>query len=116
MVPHTHIPSPGVFAHTFRKLHQRGKVPQVLYPAVSTPSDADLEAGARAWRDELPLSVVDLTQQGPMFLSINRYERKKVSRTFTHPVCFLLFVYYPYCLWSILPLFPLHEAPRRCCL
>ena len=75
------IPSPlftGVFAHTFRKLHQRGKVPQVLYPAVSTPSDADIEAGGRAWRDELPLSVVDLREQGLMFLSINRYERKKV--------------------------------------
>lgn len=74
----THTPPSGVFAHTFRKLHQRGKVPQVLYPAVSTPTEDDIEAGARAWRDELPVAVVDLAEQGPLFLSINRYERKKV--------------------------------------
>ena len=54
-------------------------VPGVLYPAVHAPSTAELQEAADSWGAELPAPLADfLRGPGPIFLSINRYERKKV--------------------------------------
>lgn len=66
-----------VFADTFVRLHRRGMVPEVLYPAVRIPSQRELAAAASSWTTALPDNVVKLIQGGPTFLSINRFERKK---------------------------------------
>ena len=69
----------GVFGETFGRLQRRGLVPRVLYPAVHPPSAAQLQDAADSWQGELPPALAQfLRGPGPIFLSINRYERKKV--------------------------------------
>ena len=70
-----HASPAGVFAETFRRLQRRGIVPGVLYPAVDTPSAEQLAADRqRAAAPEL----AQLLGGSGCFLSINRFERKKV--------------------------------------
>ena len=55
-------------------------MPGILYPAVHPPSDADLADAAASWRAELPAPLSQfMAGPAPTFLSINRFERKKVS-------------------------------------
>lgn len=69
----------GVFAKTFRRLHERGVRPEVLYPAVTLPPLGTLAQAKERWRSTLPDSVVSLLPENAViFLSINRFERKKV--------------------------------------
>jgi hypothetical protein len=67
-----------VFAQTFTRLHAQGIRPRVLYPAVAIPAASDLEDAAAGWRQGLPPSTAQFVAAGPTFLSINRFERKKV--------------------------------------
>lgn len=68
----------GVFADTFRILQRRGVVPGVLYPAVSIPWPEDLAANRRS-SAKLPSALIGFLGTSRCFLSINRFERKKVS-------------------------------------
>lgn len=68
----------GVFAETFSRLNARGMQPGVLYPAVAIPSAADLAAAEAGWHSGLPSELARFCKGGPTFLSINRFERKKV--------------------------------------
>lgn len=70
---------PGVFADTFKRLDSRGIRPGVLYPAVAIPSEAALAEATAGWRRGLPPDLVRFVAGGPTFLSINRFERKKVG-------------------------------------
>ncbi len=54
-------------------------MPGVLYPAVSVPTDDDLATAAASWRTELPAGLVAFLGSHRSFLSINRFERKKVT-------------------------------------
>ncbi|KAL6773905.1 ALG2 [Auxenochlorella protothecoides x Auxenochlorella symbiontica] len=68
----------GIFARTFRRLHGRGLVPDVLYPAVVVPSDAQLAAARAGWKRTLPPDLARFIEsRDAVFLSINRFERKK---------------------------------------
>lgn len=67
----------NIFQKTFTRLHTRGVVPSILYPAVHPPTDTELETASETWRKSLPENVVELITKGPTFLSINRFERKK---------------------------------------
>ncbi len=69
----------GVFAKTFRRLHARGDPPAVLHPAVAVPPGGTLKEAEGAWREGLPPGTAAFIAQGPTFLSINRFERKKVG-------------------------------------
>lgn len=66
----------GIFAETFRRLQRRGIVPGVLYPAVSIPSDEQLVADSTAASAPELAAVLG---SGRCFLSVNRFERKKVQ-------------------------------------
>lgn len=68
----------GVFAQTFHQLHQSGIRPGVLYPAVSVPTAQQLSDATTWWHEELPPDAAAFLAEGPTFLSINRFERKKV--------------------------------------
>ncbi|MEW5318970.1 MAG: hypothetical protein WDW38_010148 [Sanguina aurantia] len=70
----------GVFASTFGRLAAAGVVPQVLHPAVMVPSDQDLKDSQFASLEELGPEITHLIQSaagGPVFVSVNRFERKK---------------------------------------
>lgn len=67
----------GVFGSTFPRLRKREIKPAVLYPAVRIPSESELEHARNTWRSVLPEDVCCLLDQGPTFVSINRFERKK---------------------------------------
>ncbi|KAA6423682.1 MAG: hypothetical protein FRX49_06253 [Trebouxia sp. A1-2] len=67
----------GIFAQTFTRLHARGVVPQVLYPAVQLPSDEGLRALCAHWQSEDSVELGSFMRSGPLFVSINRFERKK---------------------------------------
>ena len=69
----------GVFAQTFRRLHARGIRPGILYPAVSIPAAEELQEAKASWREGLPPELALFVGGGPTFLSINRFERKKVG-------------------------------------
>ena len=69
----------GVFAQTFTRLAARGVRPGVLYPAVAIPAATDLQEAEQGWRAGLPAELAAFIQGGPTFLSINRFERKKVG-------------------------------------
>lgn len=64
----------SIFRETFHSLDRRGIVPDVLYPAVSIPTD---EALHKASVSCLPDDAAALLDSRTTFLSINRYERKK---------------------------------------
>jgi hypothetical protein len=69
----------GVFAETFVRLHRRGIAPAVLHPAVQPPAEAALRTSALSWRSQLdPDLTAFLSDARAVFLSINRFERKKV--------------------------------------
>ena len=70
----------GIFAQTFTTLHSRGIVPEVLYPAVQVPSDAELQAAHAQRQMHVSAELRQFMQAGPLFVSINRFERKKVSQ------------------------------------
>lgn len=72
----------GVFAETFGRLHRRGVLPEVLYPAVQVPSDAELAAAAESAKEVLPGELVAMMEGRTVFLSINRFERKKVMQKY----------------------------------
>ncbi|KAK9809938.1 hypothetical protein WJX72_002056 [[Myrmecia] bisecta] len=68
----------GVFAETFRRLHLwRRIVPDVLHPAVQIPADADLQHAQATWRNMVAADLRTFLEAGPVFVSINRFERKK---------------------------------------
>ncbi|GLI65070.1 hypothetical protein VaNZ11_008495, partial [Volvox africanus] len=67
----------GVFAQTFRRLAVRGVQPGVLYPAVPIPPEPELREAKANWRSELDSELAQFIDGGTMFLSINRFERKK---------------------------------------
>lgn len=85
-----HLPSVGIFAQTFRRLQARGVVPQVLYPAVQLPSVGALQISQQQWQHEVSPELAQFMQSGPLFVSINRFERKKVSPNPTWPPCVAL--------------------------
>lgn len=66
----------GVFLKTFRRLKKRGIVPSVFYPAVQLPSDED--AAEVDWEYRLDPDLAGFLHGKRVFLSINRFERKKV--------------------------------------
>jgi len=67
----------SIFSETFTRLAKRGIEPYVLYPAVKIPEESVLEDMKLKWRESLPKDVVTMIEDGPVFVSINRFERKK---------------------------------------
>ena len=51
----------------------------MLHPAAVIPSERNLRDAEARWRAELPPEVAAFMGAAPTFLSINRFERKKVS-------------------------------------
>ena len=72
-------PCAGVFADTFTSLAKRGIVPDVLYPAVPVPSSQELQAARDSWPSMVDEGLRSFLQEHTVFLSINRFERKKAS-------------------------------------
>ena len=68
----------GIFRETFRRLDRQGKVPEVFYPAVPIPTDDELAEAQRTWRTVLKPQLAAFMEGKHVFLSINRFERKKV--------------------------------------
>lgn len=73
-----HACAAGIFADTFTRLHARKVVPEVLYPAVQLPSQTALQASRQQWHSLVTPQLAAFMQAGPLFVSINRFERKKV--------------------------------------
>jgi len=68
----------GVFAETFSRLHRRGLQPAVLYPAVAIPSEEALQEAKSRGFGGFPEGCAEfLGASGALFVSINRFERKK---------------------------------------
>ncbi|GIL78526.1 hypothetical protein Vretimale_6121 [Volvox reticuliferus] len=67
----------GVFAQTFRRLAARGVQPGVLYPAVPIPPESELRDAKASLRSEMDPELAQFIDGGTLFLSINRFERKK---------------------------------------
>lgn len=53
-------------------------MPEVLYPAVQLPPQPGLQASQQHWRNLVAPQLAAFMQAGPLFVSINRFERKKV--------------------------------------
>ena len=68
-----------MFADTFTSLAKRGIVPDVLYPAVPVPSNQELQAARKRWPSMVEEGLRSFLQGHTVFLSINRFERKKAS-------------------------------------
>ena len=68
-----------MFQDTFARLHAQRIVPDVLYPAVQVPSDDDLKAARSEWQQHLSSELARFATAAPLFVSINRFERKKAS-------------------------------------
>lgn len=68
----------GIFAETFTRLQARNVVPKVLYPAVQLPSQSAQQASQQQWQSLVTPQLAAFMQAGPLFVSINRFERKKV--------------------------------------
>ena len=77
---HLADPCAGVFADTFTSLATRGVVPDVLYPAVPVPSNQELQAARESWPSMVDEGLCSFLQEHTVFLSINRFERKKAGR------------------------------------
>ena len=56
-------------------------MPEVLYPAVQLPSESALQASQQQWQQVVAPELATFMQAGPLFVSINRFERKKVHLT-----------------------------------
>ncbi|KAL3140010.1 hypothetical protein ABBQ38_004293 [Trebouxia sp. C0009 RCD-2024] len=67
----------GIFAETFTRLRARNVVPEVLYPAVQLPPQSALQASQQHWHSLVTPQLAAFMQAGPLFVSINRFERKK---------------------------------------
>lgn len=72
----------GVFLQTFKRLSRRGIMPEVLHPAVQPPSDEALAESDASWQSELGADLAGALAGKRVFLSINRFERKKVQGVF----------------------------------
>ena len=68
----------GIFAETFTRLQARNVLPEVLYPAVQLPSQSALQASQQQWHSLVTPQLATFMQGGALFVSINRFERKKV--------------------------------------
>ena len=68
----------GIFQETFRRLDRQGKVPEVFYPAVPITRDDELAEAQRTWQTVLKPELAAFMEGKHVFLSINRFERKKV--------------------------------------
>lgn len=68
----------GIFAETFTRLRARIVVPEVLYPAVQLPPQSALQASQQHWQSLVTPQLAAFMQASPLFVSINRFERKKV--------------------------------------
>ena len=53
-------------------------MPEVFYPAVPIPSDEGLKKAQRSWQSVLRPEAAAFMQGKRVFVSINRFERKKV--------------------------------------
>ncbi|BDA40824.1 Alpha-1,3/1,6-mannosyltransferase ALG2 [Coccomyxa sp. Obi] len=67
----------GIFLETFTRLKRRGVVPSVFYPAVQLPSDEEIAEAERTWESRLDVELAGFLCGKRVFLSINRFERKK---------------------------------------
>ncbi|KAG1674119.1 hypothetical protein FOA52_015748 [Chlamydomonas sp. UWO 241] len=73
----------AIFKSTFTRLADVGIEPGVLSPAVEPPSDEELQDAESWWADskgdksELSPALHAFCSDGPVLLSINRFERKK---------------------------------------
>lgn len=68
-----------VFESTFTKLASWMK-PRILHPAVQLPDEAEIQEANMAWRTHLPEDLAKFCSDQDctaIFLSINRFERKK---------------------------------------
>lgn len=74
----------GVFLDTFKRLKKRAIVPTVFYPAVQLPSEEDIAEAQRSWEPRLDAELAGFLHGKRVFLSINRFERKKV---YIHILC-----------------------------
>lgn len=72
------VSAADVFGTTFTRLRRRGLQPAVLHPACEVPPKAGIDEAERTWQSALPGALLKLLDGSPMFLSINRFERKKV--------------------------------------
>ena len=68
-----------VFERTFTRLHGRGVPLRILHPAVQVSSDADLRRAHEGWKQLVSPELATFLANGSVFLSINRFERKKVG-------------------------------------
>ena len=73
-----------MFGDTFKRLSRQGKVPEVFYPAVPIPIAEELAHMQRTWREILKPEVAAFMEGKRVFLSINRFERKKVHLATSH--------------------------------
>lgn len=69
----------GIFLETFTRLNKRGIVPSVFYPAVQLPSDEEIAGAQTTWESRLDAELAGFLRGKRIFLSINRFERKKVN-------------------------------------
>ncbi len=67
-----------IFGETFRRLNRQGRVPEVFYPAVPIPTEEELKEAQRSWESVLSSDTAAFLRGKRVFLSINRFERKKV--------------------------------------
>lgn len=74
-----------IFKITFRQLAEKGISPEILHPACAVPAAADLDKARQSWQKWLPIGLVDFLGQDKVFLSINRFERKKVRSLANDP-------------------------------
>lgn len=63
-----------VYSRTFKAAKS---TPAVLYPCVVPPTEAQLEEAKQAYPLQLPEDLQKFVRSGPVFVSINRFERKK---------------------------------------
>ena len=77
----------GIFLQTFTRLKRRGIVPSVFYPAVQLPSDEQIVDAQTTWETQLDADLAGFLHGKRVFLSINRFERKKAN---THTSSLLL--------------------------
>lgn len=73
------IVATGIFLDTFTHLKNRGIVPDVFHPAVQVPSDEEISNAEAHWLSSLDADLADFLHSKRVFLSINRFERKKVG-------------------------------------
>lgn len=73
------ISATGIFLETFKRLNKRGIVPSVFHPAVQLPSEEQIAEAQTTWETRLDADLAGFLHGKWVFLSINRFERKKVN-------------------------------------